>query len=576
MYIKRLKIENNEKVLRDLKFQLGLNLIIDETLSTDTKETGNNVGKTTVLKLIDFCLGAKASVIYTDEENKKEVYKLVKEYLKDQEILITLVLTDEIRGDESNEIVIERNFQSGKKKGIRRINGKQILDKNFEDELSKVMFPNHENDKPTFRQIISHNIRYKDNSINNTLKTLSGYTSDVEYESLYLFLLDCTFDDGAKKQSLVTKIKQEETFKTRLEKVQTKNAYEVSLSLIEDEIVKLNNKKKILNLNENFEQDLEKLNLVKYQINKSSSIISKLTIRKNIIDEAQIEMEQSISDIDIKQLKQLYSEVKSNIVDIQKTFEQLVEYHNSMLTEKIRFITAEIPTLAQKILFEQNKIDELLIQERVLSEKIAKSDSFVDLENIIAELNEKYRLKGEFESIISQVEDVENSIIKLKSKIKIIDDYLFSDNFELILKEKIKNFNKFFSQISLELYGEQYALKYDQVTNKKKQTVYKFSAFNANMSSGKKQGEIVCFDLAYILFADSEEIPCLHFLLNDKKELMHANQLNKLAEFVQKNNIQLVISILKDKMPIGMEDKGNTVVNLSQEDKLFKIEEEMK
>lgn len=576
MYIKRLKIENNEKVLRDLKFQLGLNLIIDETLSTDTKETGNNVGKTTVLKLIDFCLGAKASVIYTDEENKKEVYKLVKEYLKDQEILITLVLTDKIRGDESNEIVIERNFQSGKKKGIRRINGKQILDKNFEDELSKVMFPNHENDKPTFRQIISHNIRYKDNSINNTLKTLSGYTSDVEYESLYLFLLDCTFDDGAKKQSLVTKIKQEETFKTRLEKVQTKNAYEVSLSLIEDEIVKLNNKKKILNLNENFEQDLEKLNLVKYQINKSSSIISKLTIRKNIIDEAQIEMEQSISDIDIKQLKQLYSEVKSNIVDIQKTFEQLVEYHNSMLTEKIRFITAEIPTLAQKILFEQNKIDELLIQERVLSEKIAKSDSFVDLENIIAELNEKYRLKGEFESIISQVEDVENSIIKLKSKIKIIDDYLFSDNFELILKEKIKNFNKFFSQISLELYGEQYALKYDQVTNKKKQTVYKFSAFNANMSSGKKQGEIVCFDLAYILFADSEEIPCLHFLLNDKKELMHANQLNKLAEFVQKNNIQLVISILKDKMPIGMEDKGNTVVNLSQEDKLFKIEEEMK
>lgn len=37
----------------------------------------------------------------------------------------------------------------------------------------------------------------------------------------------------------------------------------------------------------------------------------------------------------------------------------------------------------------------------------------------------------------------------------------------------------------------------------------------------------------------------LHFLLNDKKELMHDNQLIKVAEFLQNKNIQLVISIIK-------------------------------
>ena len=93
------------------------------------------------------------------------------------------------------------------------------------------------------------------------------------------------------------------------------------------------------------------------------------------------------------------------------------------------------------------------------------------------------------------------------------------------------------------------------------------------MSSGKKQGEILCFDLAYILFADSEKIPCLHFLLNDKKELMHDNQLLKVADFVKKNDIQLVISILKDKLPEELVDKSNIVVELSQNDKLFRIEE---
>lgn len=92
------------------------------------------------------------------------------------------------------------------------------------------------------------------------------------------------------------------------------------------------------------------------------------------------------------------------------------------------------------------------------------------------------------------------------------------------------------------------------------------------MSSGKKQGEILCFDLAYLLFAEDEHIPYLHFLLNDKKELMHDNQLVKVADFVQNKRIQLVISILKDKLPSSVLNKSHVAVELSQNDKLFKIE----
>ncbi len=115
-------------------------------------------------------------------------------------------------------------------------------------------------------------------------------------------------------------------------------------------------------------------------------------------------------------------------------------------------------------------------------------------------------------------------------------------------------------------------MKYDIVTNRKNQRLYKFNAFNTNLSSGKKQGEISCFDIAYILFADEENIPCLHFLLNDKKELMHDNQLVKIADFVNKNNIQFVASILKDKLPEELNDEKYFVVKLSQSDKLFRVE----
>lgn len=136
----------------------------------------------------------------------------------------------------------------------------------------------------------------------------------------------------------------------------------------------------------------------------------------------------------------------------------------------------------------------------------------------------------------------------------------------------MSKFNKYFSEISNELYGEKYALKFEKEINRKtSKPVYKFSSFNLNMSSGKKQGEILCFDLAYILFADSEGIPTLHFLLNDKKELMHDNQLIKVAEFIQSNNIQLVVSMLKDKLPTELLENSNIVVELSQNSKLFNI-----
>lgn len=571
MFIKKLIISSKLEIIREIDFCTGLNLIIDNTPIEDSKSTGNDVGKTTVLKLIDFCLGAKGNIIYTDTENRKETYDVVKNFLVDEEIEIKLILTEDLNDPNAKQLEIQRNFLAHKK-AVRKINGKAVLDKDFEYELEKNILPDKDSEKPTFRQIISHNIRYKDESINNTLKTLDKFTSDVEYETLYLYLLGCTFNEGAKKQALVTKINQEKIFRERLEKKQTKTTYEIALDLVDDEIDSLNEKKSSFNLNETLEEDLEQLNIVKYNINKTSSLISKLEIRKNLIEESKRDLEQSISYIDLKQLRLLYKEATENISGIQKTFEDLVAYHNNMVIEKVKYISQDLPELKQKLKDSQEELSSLLIQEKELTDKIAKGDSFEELEKIIFELNEKYRIKGEYESIISQLNEVEENINTLSEQIDNIDNYLYSGDFEFLLKEQVKKFNKIFSNISQELYGEKYALTYKKEINKKEQQFYKFNAFNANLSSGKKQGEILCFDLAYLLFADEEQLPCLHFLLNDKKELMHDNQLIKVAEFVQNKNIQLVISILKDKLPVSVLDKAHVVVELSQKEKLFKIE----
>lgn len=568
MFIKALIIKNGQKIVREIKFHKGLNLIVDDS---DNHITGNGVGKTTVLKLVDFCLGASPRHIYVDPETKSQEFKLIKDYLIKNKTIIRLELTSDFNNDNSININIERNFLS-RREAVRKINGESFTEQEFTLKLSTLFFPDHIAEKPTFRQIISHNIRYKDESVNNTLKTLDTYTSDAEYETLYLFLFACDFTKGNSKQEILEKIKQEETYKNRLEKNQTKTAYETALALVENDIELLNAKKETFNLNENLEADLDKLNLIKYRINKITSDIVKLTIRRDLILESEEELKSSGTNMDVRQLEIIYAQATKNISTIHKSFVELVDFHNKMIYEKIKFITKELPAVESQLIDKNRELHQLQQQEKEFAKLISKSDSFEELEKIIGDLNEMYRRKGEYESIIQQLTEVEYNLKEANKQLSEIDSELFSDSFETVVKTQLNKFNRYFATISNELYGEQYAIKYDIITNRKGQRLYKFNAFNTNLSSGKKQGEISCFDIAYNLFADDENIPCLHFLLNDKKELMHDNQLVKIANYVNRHNIQFVASILKDKLPNEINKEEYIVLKLSQADKLFKIE----
>lgn len=568
MFIEKLVISKSGEVIREIPFHKGINLIVDES---DGQVTGNSVGKTTVLKLVDFCLGAKSKIIYEDPENKKEIYTLVRDYLVENKISVFLYLTEDLDDEQARSVVIERNFLS-RNNIVRKIDGEPYSESEFEDKLTEIFFPSQVGKKPTFRQIISHNIRYSDLSVSNTLKTLDKYTSDAEYETLYLFLLGCDFSNGSTKQEILQKIQQENTFKKRIEKVQTKSAYEAALALIEIEIKDLDKKKSALNVNENFEKDLNNLNKLRYEINLISKDVGNLNIRRNLIEETKDELSSATSKIDLAQLELIYNQASNKIEGLQKTFGDLVAYHNQMVEERIAYISKDLPIIEENINRKSADLNKLLKREREIADLVSKSSSFEELESLIAELNAKYRDKGEYESVINQLDEVEKNIKTYESELNDIDKELFSDEFEAIVKQQVNKFNEHFSATSEDLYGEKYALKYDKVVNKKGQKLYKFSAFNTNFSSGKKQGEISCFDIAYTLFADEENIPCMHFLLNDKKELMHDNQLLKIADLVNKNGLQFVASILKDKLPNELDNENYFIVKLSENDKLFRIE----
>lgn len=572
MYLKNLIISSDTKgLIRKLEFHRGINLIVDKTESKGDTQTGNNVGKTTVLRLIDFCLGNSASSLYQDPENKSEQNQAVKNFLINEQVTVTLILVDNL-DTPSHKVVIERNFLQHKSR-VYKINEEDVGSKpiDINASLRKYIFPTVQVDKPTFRQLISHNIRYEEDRLTNTLKTLGAFGSDEVYETLYLYMFGCDYDQGEARTRILTKRDKEETYKRRLEKTQTKGAYKVALGVIENEISKYEQKKAGLNINPDLESDVKKLNKVKSELNRMLGELTSLTIRKDVIKDAETDMMNRRFDDDADQLRTIYEQASSFIPAMQHSFEELVSYHNQMLVNKSKFMTQELPALENKIQMLQSKVAQLREEESRLQVEITSSDTFSDLEEIIKQLNDLYQKKGAYEAAISSITEVEESITTLNEELKKIDDNLFSSNFQDQINDQLAKFNVIFSNFSEKLYEEQYAIKCDPVTKKGKQ-IYKFAPIDVNFSTGKKQGEISCFDLAYTKFADMECIPCLHFLLNDKKELVHGNQLNKLAEIANAENIQFVASILEDKLTPDLRNPDYYVVELAENDKLFRIE----
>ena len=569
MYLSKLTISSPGKVIRDIEFHKGLNLIVDET-PENTTGTGNNVGKTTVLRLIDYCLGGDVDGIYRNPEDKHESYALVKDFLIGNNVIVTLILVDDL-DTPSKKVVIERDFKTGRSSLIR-INGKDVTKKDFVAELESAIFPEVKTETPSFRQIIAHNIRIDNLRLENTLKTLTMGKNE-EYEALYLFMFGCPNDSAARKTQLAQELDTEKKYKRRMERNRSKNEYKAALSVIESDIEKLIERKDNLNINENLQLDIDSLNALRAQINKVTSRTSLLSLRRELINETVESFDKQNFGEDVVQLEMIYKQASAYVPKMQRTFKELVDFHNTMLENKKAFVVQELPSIQEEIESLLVELERLKEKETVMAEKVLKSDTYEELEVIIVQLSELSRRKGEFESYISQIESAEKAIKEKCEEMKKIDDGLFTADFAQRLETQRDKFNKIFSEVSHEIYDEQYIISYEVDTQKGKQ-LYKFHITDvANFSSGKKQGEISCFDIAYTVFADQESIPCLHFILNDKKELVHGNQLNKFAEAVNKYNVQFVCSMLYDKLPPVLRKDEHVVVRLSQDSKLFRIEE---
>ena len=560
MFLDKLTITSSEGIVREVSFKKGLNLVLDVTTG-DSQDSGNNVGKTTFLRVIDYCLGGNKGSLYKDREFKRENKKLTK-ILKEERFEFHLSLRDRV----GKTYLITRTFS-----GKSSINDKQFIKSDFIEELKKILFDDI-NNRPTFGELMNKFIRIEDYQLNNTLYFLHQTTDQAVYESIFLYLF------GFKENQLFQKKRKDIDEYKSLEK--SIGSFEINveeieqqLNLINSNINDLKEAKSKFKFSSSSEKELGKLQNLQEKISKLKLDISKINLKMSLNLESLKQLEQSISNIDPAFISNIYNQAALELPKLNKKFDEVVTFYNGMIRSKSSFIKKSIDNLRKEVLPLERELKEFLDEESNILQSMSQLLSLGEYDSLNSRLQDLYRDKGNREGQIQ-------TLTKLSLRLKEISESLFETNQKIQIfldqfRENIKEFNLIFSDYSNKLYSEQYYIIPKATKNNfTSHILLDIGNLTENVGTGKKKAQISSFDLAYLKYTSDKHLKMPSFVLHDQIEVIHENQIKTLFEIANSIDGQFVVAVLRDKLR-NIDSKiidENEILALSQKDKLFRIE----
>lgn len=566
MYIERLIIRKKtpcEEIIRDIVFNLkGLNLIIDSESENDI-DSGNDVGKSTVVKVIDLCLGGKSvKTLYFDDDTKSE-NKQVKNFLKEFKVEAELTI---ING-ESKHIIVKELFPNGK----NYIDYIDLKNTEFKKTLKKYLFESSE-EKPTLRQLMPKFIRLGENIDGKMIKFLYLNKKEV-YDNVYMFLFKILDDKLLNiKDSVSVKINELDKKINMLEKdnnIKSLAILKQRLEIINNQIEEYNEKRNNLNYFDEYKNELEKKQRLTLRLNELEEKLQHILYEIDIIETSSSKLKKEKSKINVQKIKSVYDEANDYIVKINKNFEELLQFHNKMIENRIYFIEKGLYEKKEEVKKIRENIKNLINYKQKIVIKVLDEGLFDELNSINIKIEGFNIEKGEICQSIKLLEGAANDKYCYEEKRRKIISKLEPEK----ILNKISVFNKYFSELSEEIYGEKYIFAYNPEWKEKKIFPVSIDNFQGNVGTGKKKGIIVAFDLAYIMYCNELGIKGPKFVIHDKLENTHINQLRKIFEISNRIKGQYIVPILYEKINELDGDliKKAKIIELSSKNKFFKI-----
>lgn len=560
MFIKLLVIKEtkpNNKIIREIPFKKGINLIVD---AGKDQEKGNSVGKTTILKLIDICLGAKSKkFIYYDDETRQTNEQL-KKYIIDKKVNVELIVTDSFDNESSEEHTLSVDLYPG---GRRYVNGVVTKQPDYWKELNVIFFSNIAN-SPTFRQLINMFVRIDQKADNNKFLKFLSNTDDATYMNIYSYLFELQDQELSNnildlKNKLSDKNKELKSFMD-INNFKSIDSINQKIILLVDTIDELNNRISILINSKKFKENEEKISEIKIEYANYNNQIDELLFKRDRILDILVNAEEETNNvIDTDILKNLYNETMKEMGTLQKEFLELVKFNDELMHNKIRYFNSQLEKVDKEVLslkenkeqlFEDHKNIIMLIEEN-------KIDEYTSLQSKLTEYSEEVggnkKIKSTYTYLNTCVTDLIDDLEKLELKANSKEDSL-------------SIFNKYFSKYSEKTNGEPF-----MIYHAKEGFPIAIDYVKKGLSTGTRKSIITAFDLAYQQFSKDLGKRVPNFIVHDVIETMDQMALKAIIEITDSIECQYIVAVLKEKIKDNkLVNDSDIIVSLSEKNRPFK------
>ena len=559
-----LAILDGDREVRSVVFKGGINII------TNLEQTGNQIGKSTSLRALAFCLGGGHITLWQDPDNKK-INTKVKEYLTKGDVKFVLRLKIAGVTHTITRVLSTKPTKSGETIKVVSTIDDAVYKANaaFARDLPRLFGYNRE--QPTFGSIRSKFFRISRPTSNNSIRYLSVYTSDNDYALIYAFLFDFDCLESIRQINFI----EHESF-VEWERINTLlgasrlEAYQSDLQQIDLKLATLEVQEDEYDLLESQNHAIADLRNSRHAVAVVSSRIAALETKLYYNQKTIERYRNNLAEVDAGEIAALYSEAKSLVPNLSKTLEETIDFHNSIMSRKAEYVEELSEETVSELGELKESLEGLLSEEKRKVKDLSRDSQFSGFILIEKQMQELREARGRISYVLTEVEASHKRIADLQEAAEVARrsiEVKYSD-----LNAKLDVFNEVYSAITRKLF-----VKHDNelevAIGDDGKPVFSITNEELNTGDGVPRAAAMAFDMAYVEYVKKQKTRLPAFTAQDYLESVDESKLAKLFDFANENNIQTIAAILSDKLD-GFGEKfleDNVVLYLRSDEKFFKV-----
>lgn len=570
--IKTIKLINdNNEVVKSITFHTGLNVVLADIASDDSKKNNKNsrngAGKTSLIEIIDFCLGGSIKTL-----NSSVIENWT--YALELDIYSKTYTAYRCVSDSKKIYFLDGDFSKWDIKPVKiksdsvsnTIYSYYMKEDDWKDFLGRYLFSldNTVSDKyyPKYRSIISYFVRYNEGAFLDPFKYFK--TQKAWQAQIYnAYLLNLNWEYAITMQNL----KDEKDMITKLKNA-TKNGYfknytgtlgelESEKVVLQNKVVKYDNELAEFKVHPHYEDIQKEANQLTEQIHNLSET---LTVQKSLLEKYETDNIEE-KDSDISTIKLIYGEAGLMFPDnVTKSLEEIVEFHSTVIKNRKDYLNDEIKRLTDEIQKNDHYLNAFL-DKRAEKMKILKTHNAIDEFNKLQ--NRNGELKAQLSEIEKHIENIKKMETDLTENKKKMLELLSKAKQDLNEREEQRTIAiKTFAEIADFLYAEKDKIDKIGLSIDFDENGYKYNAFiGKDKSTGRTAMKVFDYDMTLMKIRNvNNNLP--GFLIHDSDvfDSVDERQVAKALEYADNSakelNTKYICFMNSDRIPEKLFDEN--------------------